>query len=828
MISSLDRACAQILLSRATDTEPSPPKTMTATDLFQRPRRAAPAPPAAVLVLALATLAACGSRVDDAARSPSSYEAEVTWTEFGVPHVVADDWGGLGYGLGYAYAEDNFCMLAEKVVQLRGERSRYEGPDAPAHVGTSGQVSSRASDVYHRSQFDREALAEAYRERSREVARLTAGYAAGVNRYLDETGVEGLPEACRGAEWVGPVTEEDLYAWYTALNSLAGSQQFIEAIVAARPPSSDASADEAAPAEAASLPGAEGGVGSNAWAFGADATDDGRGLLFGNPHWVWGNMHQFYLAHLTLPGELDVMGAAYGGIPAVVIGFNRSLAWSHTVSTGDRFVIRELRLEPGSPTTYLVDGEPREMEATEVTIQVADSAGRLGSETRTLYSTEYGPVVQLRMLPWTDSAAYALTDPNLQNHRLVEQWVELGQAPDVSAAREVLGSVLGVPWVNTLAADAGGGALYADYSVKPYVTDEMLERCAGSERARRATEHGLLTLDGSTRECDLLADPEAPQPGILPPRLLPALERPDYVANSNNSYWLTNPGEPVTGLPRVNGGERERLSFRAQAGLRAIEARLAGRDGLPGDRFDREAVKALVFGHTDREGFGNRNRAAEVVVEAAIGVCRDAVAGSRADVAEACRVLAGWDARHAVTSTGAHLFRELWDRARDIDGLWATSFDPEAPLDTPRDPAIGDPDVRSALEGALVEALADLEERDVALDAPWGELHRHPTGEREVPVPGNDRDVLNMMVAPAGPGGYVPVVHGTSYVQIVGFDDDGPVADAVLLYGQSTDPASPHFHDQLEQLWVAGEWLRLPFSPEEVAAAAARSMRLGE
>lgn len=83
-------------------------------------------------------------------------------------------------------------------------------------------------------------------------------------------------------------------------------------------------------------------------------------------------------------------------------------------------------------------------------------------------------------------------------------------------------------------------------------------------------------------------------------------------------------------------------------------------------------------------------------------------------------------------------------------------------------------------------------------------------------------------MAPAGQAGYGPVVHGTSYVQIVGFDDDGPVADAVLLYGQSTDSASPHFHDQLERLWAAGRWLRLPFSPEEVADAAVRSERLRE
>jgi acyl-homoserine-lactone acylase len=514
----------------------------------------------------------------------------------------------------------------------------------------------------------------------------------------------------------------------------------------------------------------------------------------------------------------------------VILGFNRTMAWSHTVSTGSRFVLRELRLESGSPTTYVVDGEARPMDTTQVTIQVLGSDGELRPESRTFYSTEFGPVVHLESLPWSDSTAYALTDLNLPNHRVVEQWLALGRAPDVAAARETLTSILGVPWVNTVAADAEGGTLYADYSVKPYVTDQMLDACGGSEAARRATAGGLLTLDGSTRECDLGSDPEAPQAGILPPRLLPVIERADYVANSNNSYWLTNPAEPLTGLPSVNGGEEEPLSFRAQAGLRAIEARLAGEDGLPGDRFDHEAVKTLVFGHTDRDGYGNRNRAAEVALEATIEVCEgDALSGgARADPAAACEVLSGWDGRHDVASVGAHVFREFWDRALLADGLWATPFDPDSPLDTPRDPAVADPEVRSALEGALAEALDGLQERGVALDEAWGGLHRHPVGEREVPISGKTTDVLNLMVAPPGPGGYGPVVHGTSYVQIVGFDDDGPVAEAVLLYGQSTDPASPHFHDQLERLWVAGEWLRLPFTPEAVAAAAVRSERLRE
>ena len=50
-------------------------------------------------------------------------------------------------------------------------------------------------------------------------------------------------------------------------------------------------------------------------------------------------------------------------------------------------------------------------------------------------------------------------------------------------------------------------------------------------------------------------------------------------------------------------------------------------------------------------------------------------------------------------------------------------------------------------------------------------------------------------------------------------DENGPVADAVLSYSQSTDPASPHYADQTE-LYSAKGWHRLPFHKADIAAEA--------
>lgn len=789
--------------------------------------------PAAIALLS-ALLVACSTTAPT--RSEAQFKAEVTRTEYGIPHVVANDLGSLGFGIGYAYAQDNFCLLAEKINQLNGERSRHFGPDSHAHAGTGESVSSRDSDFFFRSQFSKQTLAEAYRRESPETAEMTRGYVAGVNRHLRETGIDRLPTACRSAAWVRPLTEEDLYLWYTAVASLAASQTQIEAIAGAQPPAAPQTSGltRRSPSSGAHGDPPADGIGSNAWAFGREATTNGRGLLFGNPHWPWGNINQFYQAHLTIPGRFDVMGVTYGGMPVIVIGFNRSLAWSHTVATGNRAVVRELTLAADSPTAYMVDGERREMQRSTVTIGVRGADGIVREEARTLYTTEYGPILAGDTMPWTRTTAYAYTDVSLPNRRMMSQWMAIGRARNVSEVRMALATHLAIPWVNTIAADADGATLYADYSVKPYVTDEMTSACGGSEAARRATAGGMLTLDGSRAACNPLSDPSTPQPGILPPRLLPVLERTDYVANSNNTFWLTNTKAPITGLPLVNGRSGTSLTMRAQSGLRIIESRLAGTDSLSGNRFDAAAVQALVFGSAAHPELGNRNRAAEVSLDAVRTICADGDTVTLPDqrtvgVGEACRVLSSWDGRHATTSVGAHLFREFWAMATRIPMLWSVPFDAADPLNTPREPNVASREVRIALRQALGAAVARLDALGIAADRAWGNVHAHPLADRRIPIAGNSRDLLNMMIAgPLTQEGYGAIEHGASYVQIVGFDDKGPEAQAVLLFGQSTNPDSPFHYDQLQQLWVKQKWNRLPFERTDIERRAVAKVTIKE
>src|SRR3546814_14418055 len=86
-------------------------------------------------------------------------------------------------------------------------------------------------------------------------------------------------------------------------------------------------------------------------------------MLLGNPHFPWKGRDRFYEMHLTIPGEYDMIGAALSGQPVVEIGHNETMGGSHNVSTARRFTFYELKLVPGDPTSYMVDGQPRKMTA---------------------------------------------------------------------------------------------------------------------------------------------------------------------------------------------------------------------------------------------------------------------------------------------------------------------------------------------------------------------------------------------------------------------------------------------------------------------------------
>lgn len=774
----------------------------------------------AVLLLAVA-LTGCGKGGDPIPPAPQptpQFSAEVSRTSFGIAHIRADDFKSLGYGLAYAYAQDNVCMFADSLLTVRGERSRFFGGDLPATPARNGEygavsdfmnLKNEDSDFFFKGYLDPEQLRAGYASGSREARDMLAGYAAGYNRYLKDFAGR-LPAACKNASWVRPITVEDMYLVLAEKALHASGQVFAKEIVdGARDPQAPVSLG--APTRVEKLNPAfvrerlaklTAELGSNALGVGKDMSVDGRGILLGSPHYPWTSTDRFWQVHLTVPGRYDAMGVILGGIPVVVIGFNRDVAWTHTVTTAAHFTTFRLTLDTRDPsgTTYISDGVPVKMTSRNVRIDSLQPDGTFRSKSKTFYFSKHGAVM-LRAdagLTWSSDSVYVLADPNRVNTRLMEQWIGIGSARSVGELKASLDRTIGLPWVNTVAVDRDGQALYADASVVPNVTPEkFVSDCMMLPP--------LLMLNGSRADCDWGAGHLAPT-GIISPANGPWMVRADYVGNSNDSYWLTNARSLMTGPPPYG--------FSPLYGRTGIEQKMRTRIGFK--QFEETLARKARVGIEDIQqlAFANRVHAAELVLPQLLPAC---FAAKDPALTIACNALSGWDRRADLDSRGAVLFREFWNAAAALPDKWAIPFDPQNPVNTPREVK---PAAVAPMLAALKAAAQKLTSLNVPLDGRLGDYQGETRNGVRVPIHGAIGDIDGSynsihMRSELGPQGYRDVEWGTSYVQAVTFDEAGPVARGMLLYGQSVDPASPHYADQLP-LYSQKLWPALPFAPERI------------
>jgi acyl-homoserine-lactone acylase len=798
---------------------------------------------------ALALALAVGGCDDDEGETPNEqpppvaptpkYQATVRRTSHGIPHITAESWGGAGFGQGYAFAEDHACILADQVLKVRGERARYLGP------GPGDALI--ASDFVHLALDLRTRATEALAAQPTDVREFIEGYTAGYNRYLADVGGSfGVKGWCQGQPWVRRIDTTDLMAHLLGLSLAASSTQFILNIAAATPP--------AAPAATGAAPGPtfkpvplarEGALASNGWAIGSERSASGRGMVVGNPHFPWEGELRLWESHLTIPGQLDVYGVSLMGTPGVLIGFNENVAWTHTFSSGQRFSMYVLPLVPGSPTTYVYDGAPEPMTTKEIEISVLQGGGAQQVVKRTFYSSRYGPIISPAGGVWNSGFALSYRDANLDNKVLIRQFLGMNRARSLDEFKQTFAEVQGIPWVNTMATDRDGNLWYSDASATPNHSPAALERW------RRIVQNdsppasplnpvirglalgsGVIAFDGSDPTNEWVEEEGARDPGLVPFARVPQLERTDYVFNANDSYWLANPAEPLTGFSPLQGLAGVQQSLRTRMNLVLLEEGARGASGEDG-KFTLEELQAAII--------GNRSMSEELLRDDVVARCQAA----GASVAAACTVLEAWDGLFNVDSKGAALWREFTaalaaaQEAGDADSYFSQPFDPADPIGTPHTlepaPASGTDPVVPALETAVSRLQAAGKAPDVAL----GEVQFHPRAGTPIPVHGGigSDGVANVVtyrnskssVDPSTPRGTVlnaatglsstgyVINYGTSFLMAMEFTDEGPRAQAFLTYGESEDPASAFYSDQLQR-FSRKEWRDIRFSAADIAA----------
>ncbi len=768
----------------------------------------------------------------------NKYDVEIRRTSFGVPHIQAKEYGSIAYGIGYSFAEDNVCLLADEMVTVNGERSLYYGPDG---TYIYGQKNLNNDFVMKLVNGDAAEVAASYAKSSAETRTAVAGYVAGFNRWLKDNAAN-IPAPCKGTPIVRPITELDIYKLFRRYTLESSYIPFLDGLVAAQPPAPPK--NEPSKSQL-SYPAHDVGINpqstyemnpshwrevhaewyegpaSNALALGQDSVDSGRSLLLGTPHFPWFGPLRFYQMHLTIPGELDVMGASLAGAPIVNIGFNQNVAWSHTNDKAWHFNLYQLQLVRGKPTTYLYDGQERQLTPKTVTVQTRAADGTITPKSTTFWMSHFGPAVVSTQLPipWTTDFVYVMKDSNGKNDRLIDQWLRINRAKNVGEIHTALKDVLGIPWVNTTAIDKDGNAFYADISTTPNISREQYLRCVPDfTLAMVFGLGGPAVLRGNSSDCEWQRTSDSAKGELMPGDQLPAVVRRDFAHNSNDSYLLGNPLQPFDILkygPLV--GSVEEQGLRTRIGLQQTLARLRGQDGQPGNKFSMQSLQAAAL--------SNRSLGAEVFLDDILKVC-----GTTPDaaVARACTALKSWDRKFELSSVGAHVFAEAFPRITRNDASYRVLFNVLDPIGTPRGLVTEQPAVASNVVAALKAAVETLDANNIPLDRAWGQMHLSlkqgvaaaPGGTLPIPISGGPGTALGVYIAinnvRVKDVGYA-VVFGTSYIQTVAFDETGPKAQGFLTYSQSLNPASPHYFDQTQR-FSRKQWIDFPFTDAQINA----------
>lgn len=525
--------------------------------------------------------------------------------------------------------------------------------------------------------------------------------------------------------------------------------------------------------------------GSNNWVVSGSRTRSGKPLLANDMHLQHAIPNVWYEVHLAA-GEYDVAGVSFPGLPFVVSGHNRRIAWGFTNVGPD---VQDLFIEE-----FNTSGEYRTPAGFVKPAHHKEVIHVEGSQDVTLdvLVTRHGPVVS-KLFPG-------------EHRHLALQWT-LYQPQALSLAFHKMGLAHDWPSFRTALSTFGGAAqnvVYAD------VDGNIGYQLAGTIPIRAAGD-GLSPVPGATDEFAWT--------GAIPFAQLPTTFNPPSGVIATANARVTPAGYPH---PIANQWS---APYRTERIYKVLESRkdLTAQDML--------ALQMDVYSEFDR-------LVADKLVYA---VDHSPKASTRAR--QAADLMRGWDGkvtvRSAAPTLALHARRQLWklllqphlglDRS---DYSWfGSSIALEKMLTTRPQRWLpkGHADFDALLAAAVEEAVAlKVAPRDLSAWT-WGKAS--PV-EIQHPIFGQ----VPLLNRSAGPGSHPQSGSGSLTVKAAGrsfgaserFTADMADLDQSTLnivVGQSGQIFSPHYMDHWDA-WYNGKPLNLPFSEEKVKAATRHTLTL--
>jgi penicillin G amidase len=531
-------------------------------------------------------------------------------------------------------------------------------------------------------------------------------------------------------------------------------------------------------------------LGSNNWAVSPRRTASGHALLAGDPHLDLTLPSIWYEMHIVVPGRLDVAGVGFPGVPGVVIGFNRDVAWTFTNTGSDvNDYYAEVVDDSNHPSRYKLDGKWHNLEKR---IELyRDASGKL-IHTDTLYFTHRGPMT-LRLGRWV-SMRWTAFEPSSEE----DNFLKLGYAKNVTGWLNAMNGYV-APTQNGLVADRTGN---------------IAIRSTGRYPIRPGDGRGDVVRDGSTSASDWL--------GYLPPSKYP------FAINPEQGFLASANQQPVD--PKVNSSFMGSDWYSPWRAMRINQLLRADSAVTP------DAMRRF---QTDP---GSARADAFVPQFLAAAARADSAGRSDATLREAARLLAQWDRRYTKDNRRAVLFeaamteltRRTWDEIEDDGQTRDNGRSPSLPeaqvllelMQTPNSPWWDDKRTDSVVEDRDAIVTASLRSALVSSR----KLHGDPDSNGWLWSNVRHANIYHLARIPAFSALDLPVQGGPSTLSPSGGSgtqgpswrmvvDLGPQVRAWATYpgGQSGNPESPRYKDRLG-LWLNGQLapVLFPRTPAEL------------
>ncbi|MCM8747754.1 penicillin acylase family protein [Thermomicrobiaceae bacterium CFH 74404] len=737
---------------------------------------------------------------------------------WGIPHIAAQTDADAWYALGFCQGQDRAFQLELLRRVVRGTLAELLGPPALPIDRLSRRIGFRHTSERQLSAVAPElrALAGAF------VQGINAGMRYGLKRRPHELVLlRSRPGTWDLADVLGMVKIMSFSLasnWTSELVRLKVlTEDGPEALRALDPsypewhPVTDPPGVEAGPlldrlAEelerfAALVPAG----GSNNWVIAGWRTASGRPILANDPHLDPTLPPYWYLAHLQTP-DWAVAGAALIGTPAIAAGHNGFAAWGVTAGLSDN---TDLFLEEIGPDGRSIrEGErfvPCALRHERIEVRGSRAVEDVVLE------TPRGPIISpiLSGIPWALSLRAVWLDP-----LPIGGLLRLHRVRSFAEFRQALAEWPQIP-LNVVYADVSG-------TIGWQLAGQVPRRRRGS---------GLIPQPGWLPGAGW-------EPDLLPADALPWSENPaaGFIATANNRPRREGDG-PFLGADYLDGYRAARiaeaLASRSDWDIRSTQALQLDVLSIPW-----RELRDIVLSIETPNPAANR----------ALALLRDwdgrVTAGSPAAsvfeifLAEMCRRVAAAKAPRSANWVLGLVFGGLtdgssWSIRRTGHLVRLLRTQPPGWFDRPWAEVIAE---------ALAAAVRYLENRYGPRPAAWawGRVRPltllHPLADPlraprvlqmlfnlgSFPWGGDANTVSAAGTTPLDPTGPVTFMASLRLVVDVGNWDETGV---VLPGGQSGNPLSPHYADQL-RLWRRGEGLRLAWTPEAVARETVATLEL--